>query len=43
MTNEVKMAEARELAEEWVKIKPILEKITLELVTRSIGEDRDSR
>ena len=33
----------RELEEEWEKIRPILEKIPPEEVTRSIREDRDSR
>ena len=31
-----------ELEEEWEKIRPILEKIPPEEVTRSIREDRDS-
>ena len=30
-----------ELEEEWEKIRPILEKISPEEVTRSIREDRD--
>ena len=47
MIKEVKKAKVRELyrelEEEWERIKPILEKIPPEEVTRSIREDRDSR
>ena len=37
------MEQDRELEEEWERIRPILEKIPPEEVTRSIREDRDSR
>ena len=47
LSEEVRKARAREqdreLEEEWEKIRPVLEKITPEEVTRSIREDRDSR
>ena len=46
LIEEVRRAKAREqdkkLEEEWEKIKPILEKIPPEEVTRSIREDRGS-
>ena len=47
LIEEVRKAKAREqdkeLEEEWERIKPILEKIPPEEVTKSIREDRDSR
>ena len=47
MTKKVKRLKVRklkkELEEEWERIKPILDKVLPELVTRSIREDRDSR
>ena len=47
LVEEVRRAKAKEqdkeLEEEWEKVRPILEKIPPEEVTRSMREDRDSR
>ena len=41
--DEVKKRETEELREEIDKLKPILEKISMEDIVKSIREDRDSR
>ena len=41
--DEIKRKEAEQLREEIDRLKPILEKISIEDVIKSIREDRDSR
>ena len=43
LEDEVKKREVQELIEEITKLKPILEKISVDDVVKSIREDRDSR
>lgn len=43
LEDEVKKREVEELKEEINKLKPILEKISLDDVVKNIREDRDSR
>jgi post-segregation antitoxin (ccd killing protein) len=41
--DEVKRKEAEELKEEIIKLKPVLEKVSMEDIVKSIREDRDIR
>jgi hypothetical protein len=41
--DEVKRKEIEELKEEITKLKPILDKVSMEEIVRSIREDRESR
>ena len=41
--DEIKRKEAEQLRDEIDKLKPILEKVSMEDVIKSIREDRDSR
>ena len=41
--DEIKRKEAEQLREEIDRLKPILEKVSMEDVIKSIREDRDSR
>jgi hypothetical protein len=41
--DEIKRKETEELKEEISKLKPILEKVSMEDIVKSIREDRDSR
>ena len=41
--NEIKRKEAEQLREEIDKLKPILEKVSIEDIVKSIREDRESR
>ena len=41
--DEIKRKEIEELEEEITKLKPVLDKIRVEHIVRSIREDRDSR
>ena len=41
--DEVKRKEIEELEDEITKLKPVLDKISVEHIVRSIREDRDSR
>ena len=41
--DEIKRREAEELKEEIDKLKPILEKVNMEDIVKSIRQDRDSR
>ena len=43
LEDEVKKREVQELKEEITKLKPILEKISIDDVVKGIREDRDSR
>jgi post-segregation antitoxin (ccd killing protein) len=43
LEDEIKRRETQELKEEIEKLKPILEKISIEDIVKSIREDRDSR
>ncbi len=43
LEDEVKKREVEELKEEINKLKPILEKITMDDIVKTIREDRDSR
>jgi antitoxin CcdA len=43
LEDEIKKREVQELKEEITKLKPILEKISIDDVVKSIREDRDSR
>jgi antitoxin CcdA len=43
LEDEVKRREVEELKEEIGKLKPILEKISMEDIVKSIREDRDSQ
>ena len=41
--DEIKRKEAEQLREEIDKLKPILEKVSIEDIVKSVREDRDSR
>ena len=41
--DEIKRKEIEELEDEITKLKPVLDKISVEHIVRSIREDRDSR
>ena len=43
LEDEVKKREMEELKEDIAKLKPILEKVSMEDIVKSIREDRDSR
>jgi Ulp1 family protease len=43
LEDEVKRKEVEELKEELTKLKPILDKISVDDVVKSVREDRDSR
>ena len=43
LEDEIKRRETQELKEEIEKLKPILEKISIEDIVKSIREDRDSK
>ena len=43
LEDEVRKREIEELKEEINKLKPVLEKVSMEEIVKSIREDRDSR
>ena len=43
LEDEVKKREVAELKEEIARLKPVLEKVSMEDIVKSIREDRDSR
>lgn len=43
LEDEVRKREMEELKEDIAKLKPILEKVSMEDIVKSIGEDRGSR
>ncbi len=43
LEDEVKKREVEELKEEIARLKPVLEKVSMEEIVKSVREDRDSR